>query len=154
MEENGLRTLNHIDKLERLQFLFLHSNRIADFWDIERLENLSKLMELCLTSNPIYKKPMYRASIIKRLQNLLILDAREITTDEREKIESVMFQDAKAPPLIHFSQFPISKVPVKLNSVNFDGVFNNLKMFQDQPSPGVKNTGQGNTGSSRGEAKW
>ena len=105
MEENGLRTLNHIDKLERLQFLFLHSNRIADFWDIEKLENLPKLMELCLTSNPIYKKPMYRASIIKRLQNLLILDAREITTDERERIESVMLQDAKAAPLIHFSQY-------------------------------------------------
>jgi len=46
MEENGLRTLNHLEKLEKLQFLFLHSNRIADFWDIEKLENLSKLMEL------------------------------------------------------------------------------------------------------------
>lgn len=154
MEENGLRTLNHLDKLEKLQFLFLHSNRIADFWDIEKLENLPKLMELCLTSNPIYKKPMYRASIIKRLQNLLILDAREISAEERERIESVMAQDIKAPPMIHFSQFPTSKVPVKLNSVNFDGVFNNLKMFQDQPSPGVKNTGIGNTASSRGEPRW
>jgi len=97
---------------------------------------------------------MYRASIIKRLQNLLILDAKEISSEERERIESVMVQDAKAAPLIHFSQFPTSKVPVKLNSVNFDGVFNNLKMFQDQPSPGVKNTGTGNSGSSRGEARW
>ena len=60
-----------------------------------------------------------------------------------------MTQESKVPPMIHFSQYPTAKVPVKLNAVNFDGVFNNLKMFQDQPSPGVKSFSH-NTSSSRG----
>lgn len=30
--------------------------------------------------------------------------------------------------MIHYSQYPTAKVPVKLNSVNFDGVFNNNAM--------------------------
>ena len=37
--------------------------------------------------------------------------------------------------MIHFAQYPTVKVPVKLNAVNFDGVFNNFKVFQEQPSP-------------------
>lgn len=150
MEDNGLRSLSHIEKLEKLQFLFLHGNRIGDFWDVEKLENCPKLMELCLTSNPIAKKPMYRASVIKRIPCLLILDSREISPEERERVENVMLQEAKAPPMIHFSQYPTAKVPVKLNSVNFDGVFNNLKMFQDQQSPSTKNFSNNNNGSSRG----
>ena len=39
--------------------------------------------------------------------------------------------------MIHFAQYPTVKVPVKLNAVNFDGVFNNMKMYQvEQPTPG------------------
>lgn len=40
-------------------------------------------------------------------------------------------QDQRPPAMIHFAQYPTVKVPVKLNAVNFDGVFNNLKLFQD-----------------------
>ena len=47
--------------------------------------------------------------------------------------------DPKAPAMIHFAQYPTVKVPVKLNAVNFDGVFNNMKMYQgptaEQPTP-------------------
>ena len=35
--------------------------------------------------------------------------------------------------MIHFAQYPTVKVPVKLNAVNFEGVFNNMKVFQEQP---------------------
>lgn len=153
IEENGLKTLTHIDKLEKLQFLFLHSNRIGDFYDIEKLESCPKLMELCLTSNPIYKKPVYRSSIIKRLPNLLILDTREISGDEREQIERATMHESKAPPMIHFSQFTTAKVPVKLNAVNFDGVFNNMKSFPDQPPQANPKGGQYNSGSSRGNQR-
>ena len=53
--------------------------------------------------------------------------------EERNRIETSQLYDAqKAPPMIHYSQYPSSKVPVKLNSVNFDGVFNNLK-YNMQP---------------------
>ena len=87
---------------------------------------------------------MYRVSVIKRLPGLLILDGREISPEEREKVENIMLQEAKAPPMIHFSQYPTAKVPVKLNAVNFEGVFNNMKMFQEQSSPATKNYAQNN----------
>ena len=46
--------------------------------------------------------------------------------------------------MIHYQQYPQSKLPVKLNSVNFDGVFNNMKHHQDpsQPTPQNMNTGK------------
>ena len=33
---------------------------------------------------------------------------------------------------MHFQQYPTVKVPVKLNPVNFDGVFNNMKFQMEQ----------------------
>jgi hypothetical protein len=72
-------------------------------------------------------------NIIKKLPNLIVLDGKEITIDERNRIETSQMYDAqKAPPMIHYSQYPSAKVAVKLNSVNFDGVFNNLKYNQIQ----------------------
>ena len=63
---------------------------------------------------------------------MIVLDAKEITIDERNRIEtSQMYDQQKAPPMIHYSQYPTAKVPVKLNSVNFDGVFNNNSMQQN-----------------------
>mmetsp|Transcript_33475 Transcript_33475/g.32933 ORF Transcript_33475/g.32933 Transcript_33475/m.32933 type:complete len:131 (+) Transcript_33475:1134-1526(+) len=107
-------------------------------------------MELCLTNNPIYKKPVYRASVLKRLQRLLILDTKEITPEERERIENTMMPEAKMAPMVQYSQYPSSKVPVKLNPVNFEGVFNNMKSFADQTSPNVGKQSQHKSGSSRG----
>lgn len=87
-------------------------------------------------NNPMSRKPNYRNAIIKRLPALIILDGKEISGEERQKIElSGMQGDQKPPPMIHFAQYPNAKVPVKLNAVNFDGVFNNVKMFQEGSTP-------------------
>ena len=37
--------------------------------------------------------------------------------------------------MVHFQQYPTVKVPVKLNPVNFDGVFNNIKFQMEQATP-------------------
>lgn len=38
--------------------------------------------------------------------------------------------------MIHFAQYPSVKVPVKLNNVNFEGVFNGGKIqYQDSQTP-------------------
>lgn len=91
-------------------------------------------MEISLANNPMTRKPQYRQNVIRKLQNLIVLDGKEITIDERNRIETSQLYDAqKAPPLIHYSQYPSVKVPVKLNAVNFDGVFNNLKYGMGGP---------------------
>ena len=89
-------------------------------------------MEISLLNNPLARKPNYRTAILKRLPALIVLDAREVSAEERQRVDSVsggIVGDQKAPPMIHFAQYPTAKVPVKLNAVNFDGVFNNLKVF-------------------------
>ena len=43
--------------------------------------------------------------------------------------------------MIHFAQYPTVKVPVKLNAVNFDGVFNNIKAFSEAQATGTGNPG-------------
>jgi len=65
IEENGLKTLMNIERLQKLQQLSICGNRIADFWDVEKLESLGKLFDLNMNSNPIIKKPGYRQSVLK-----------------------------------------------------------------------------------------
>ena len=69
--------------------------------------------------------------------SLLVLDGKEVTIEERRRIEgSGIVMDPKAQqPLVHFQQYPTVKVPVKLNPVNFDGVFNNVRMQVDTQTP-------------------
>jgi Leucine-rich repeat len=134
-----LRNLQNVEKLERLQSLFVSGNRIPEFWEVDRLSELPHLMEIALMNNPVSRKPNYRTAIIKRLPALIVLDGKEITPEERMRIEQsggMMPGDTKAPPMIHFAQYPTVKVPVKLNAVNFDGVFNNIKAFSEAQASG------------------
>ncbi len=65
----------------------------------------------------------------------MVFDGKEITVDERKRIEGATGMiDPKQgqQPLVHFQQYPTVKVPVKLNPVNFDGVFNNMKFQMEQ----------------------
>lgn len=84
----------------------------------------------------------------------MIFDGKEVTMEERKRVEQSGMIEPKAPPMVHFQQYPTVKVPVKLNPVNFDGVFTNLKFQLEQPSPqnaaskqlgGVMGNGMGNT---------
>lgn len=55
-------------------------------------------------NNPMTRKPNYRNAIIKRLPALIIFDGKEITPEERQRIEQAGVQgDAKPPPMIHFA---------------------------------------------------
>ena len=87
MEDNGLRNLQNVEKLDRLQSLFVSGNRIPEFWEVDRLSELPHLMEISLMNNPVARKPNYRTAIIKRLPALIVLDGKEITPEERIRIE-------------------------------------------------------------------
>lgn len=76
IDDNGLRNFQNIQKLLRLQHLFANSNKITEFYDIEKLTELPYLKELELTGNILYRKPGYRITMIKKLPGLLFLDGR------------------------------------------------------------------------------
>jgi Leucine-rich repeat (LRR) protein len=121
LDDNRLRSLVNLSKLMKLQCLQIVSNRIQDFIEVERLRDLPNLMELVLSNNPVVRKVPYRLNVIKRLPQLMFLDAQEITNEERERVD--LAQESKPPPLVHLVPQPTQKVPVKLTSVNFDAVF-------------------------------
>jgi hypothetical protein len=107
LDENGLRSLANVEKLERLQVLFASGNRLAEFWEMDRLNELPNLMEVAFFNNPMTRKPQYRQSIIKKLPGILILDEREITADERQRVDANQpYEAGKVPPLVHYQQFP------------------------------------------------
>lgn len=82
-----MKNFAHIQKLYKLQHLFANSNRINDIPDIERLSELNYLKELELNGNALSRRPGYRHALLKKLPNLLYLDGREVTIDERERLE-------------------------------------------------------------------
>lgn len=67
---------------------------MAEFWEVDRLADLVYLMEISLMNNPMTRKPQYRLNIIKKLQNLIVLDSKEITMEERNRIETSQIYDA------------------------------------------------------------
>ncbi len=69
--------------------MFVAGNRIVEFWEVDRLAELPHLMEIALANNPMSRKPNYRNAIIKRLPALIIFDGKEISADERMRIEQV-----------------------------------------------------------------
>lgn len=128
LEDNSLKSLANIEKLERLQAFYGGGNRLAEFSEVDRLAELVYLMEISLQNNPMTRKLQYRNNIIRKLQNLIVLDGKEVTMEDRQRIESTnLYDPAKAPPMIHYSYNMKQMPPVKLNPSNFDGVFNKLK---------------------------
>jgi len=67
LDDNGLKSLANIEKLEKLQTLFVAGNRIQELFEIEKLAELPQLLELTLLQNPVARKPNYRMVVIKRL---------------------------------------------------------------------------------------
>jgi hypothetical protein len=65
----------------------MSGNRVPEFWEVDRLSELPHLMEIALMNNPVARKPNYRNAIIKRLPALIVLDGKEITNEERQRIE-------------------------------------------------------------------
>jgi hypothetical protein len=63
---------------------------------------------------------MYRLAVIKRITQLVFLDSQEVTPEERERVDGAPEQTP--PLLVHINQPPLPKVPVKITSVNFDGL--------------------------------
>jgi hypothetical protein len=72
-----------------LNTLSLAANRIGEFHELEKLVELPMLQYLSLASNPITRKPNYRMAIVKRLNQLVMFDNKEVTIDERRRFEGV-----------------------------------------------------------------
>jgi hypothetical protein len=59
-------------------------------------------LELTLANNPVARKQLYRPSLIRKLPTLKFIDGKEVTLEERERVELLYIQDASRPSPVFF----------------------------------------------------
>ena len=101
LEENGLRSLSNFRTSTICSAMSL--NRISDITEIDKLSSIPFLMELTLANNPVSRKQLYRANVIRRMPTLKIVDGREIGVDERERVELMFVADSRPPNAVFFA---------------------------------------------------
>ncbi|EQC34689.1 hypothetical protein SDRG_08006 [Saprolegnia diclina VS20] len=134
MDDNSLRSLVYFYPLSRLQVLDLSNNRLPDLEEVERLQPLIPIVqELWVLNNPLAKRHLCRSTIIYRYSSLKCLDGKDITLEERERVEVLFMHDRtmvapSLPPAVsaalvnapHFAAS--SKTSVKLTAMSFESL--------------------------------
>ena len=117
----------------------------------QKLSQLPSLTELNFSNCPVCRKQLYRPTLIKKFPALRLLDAKDVTLEERERTEvrspdrpppdcwliaTMMLSLLLALPQLLFSSEPrnsptfatdskyvlSTKVPIKLTSMNFEAL--------------------------------
>jgi len=97
LEDNCLRTLTNLGPLPRLRALYLSLNRLSDMAELEILRDLRLLVQVGVANNPVARKPLYRAMLLRAQPMLRIIDDKEITDEEREKAGRQTYTDTQKP---------------------------------------------------------
>ena len=98
LDENSIKTIEGVRILAHLQKLSVASNRIAEISDIEKgLEGLSQIIDVSFIGNPVGRKPLYRTHTLHLAPNCVMLDGRQVSTEERERAEQFFEQEAIPP---------------------------------------------------------
>ncbi|KPA79056.1 hypothetical protein ABB37_05589 [Leptomonas pyrrhocoris] len=97
-ENNALKTLEGLRGCARLEQLRLGANRLADLNGALGDTQACPLKALVLIGNPVARKSNYRLSIIAYFAQLVELDRRPITPEEREKAATARVAEYVAPP--------------------------------------------------------
>ena len=72
--------------------LFLGYNRISDIAELDKLEEITFLLEITMSNNPVARKQLYRPKLLRKLPTLKFIDGREVTNEERERMELLFTQ--------------------------------------------------------------
>lgn len=98
MDDNGLKSLSNFGPLPRLRALHLSSNRIGELTELEKLRGLRHVVIINLSQNPVARKPLYRAHLINVVCSARAVDGKEVTEEERERVEQ-MLQGGSGQPM-------------------------------------------------------
>ncbi|OXA55674.1 uncharacterized protein LOC110848761 isoform X2 [Folsomia candida] len=88
---NKITTLSDFQYCRNLVELYIRRNAIRDLSELCYLQELTRLRRLLLAENPCVDTagPLYRATVIRCLPNLEVLDNNEVTPDEVEQAMKV-----------------------------------------------------------------
>ena len=133
-DNNYLKNINDFDKFYSIQILSFENNKIPDYNSLEKLTSLEYLKDLSIANNPLTKSINYRTSIIRIFPNLLKLDGKPITSEEKEMIAMEMQMDGNNNDDEQYEVYGGGyggdfMVPKKLISANYNY---NLQRKQDK----------------------
>lgn len=154
LEENGLRSLANIGPLPKLRSLFLAFNRLAELSEFDQLSPeraCPALQEVTVRNNPLARKHLYRAMLVRKLTTLVSIDGQPITNEERFKTDE-MFMGPAMPTepsnfyFVNSADPRLEKVPIRVQSFTLSGFGldnqdQERSLFQAQASP-VSNSSQ------------
>jgi Leucine-rich repeat (LRR) protein len=131
LDDNGLRSLAHIEVLTSLRSLSIASNCLAELSELERLSSLRSLVELNAFGNALCKKPNYRTMALVHCPTLQVIDGEEVIAAERQNAATMVdaMEHVNGAQQQHTTvagsatvQQPtsISSVPVKMTHMSFD----------------------------------
>ena len=78
LEDNQITTLENFPDLNNLMEMYLANNNIVNYKEIQNLKDLTKLIILDLSGNPLTKDPNYRIYTLYNLKKLKVLDGLSI----------------------------------------------------------------------------
>ena len=127
-DNNYLKNINGFSKFVTVQTLSFENKKIQDISSLERLNCLENLKDFSILNNPVTKNLNYRNNMIKIFSNLIKLDGKEITNEEREMIlmDLQMGDDYQEEELFN-SMYPNDFFSQKMNNNN-----SNVKGMQDK----------------------
>lgn len=99
IEENIIKTINPFPDNLVLSALLLGQNSIREITDFDNLLLLPNLLHLSMYGNPPTKKNNFRNQILIKFPNLITLDYREVTIEEKERINAY-FMPLNTEPVI------------------------------------------------------
>ncbi|CAJ1404222.1 unnamed protein product [Effrenium voratum] len=111
-EDNGLKSLLNLGPLPRLRALYLSVNRIAELSELDRLRHLRHLLVVHMAQNPVARKPQYRLQLLHCVPSARAVDGKEVSTEERERLEQIAMTDSKSNAVYVFNEPPPPNVQV------------------------------------------
>lgn len=140
VSNNGIDNLDFIENLKELRTFKCEDNKIERFSDLKKLKNCVRLSEVVFAGNPISKMSKYRDNVILNVNQIKLLDQREIKENEKNfirdwnehKIQSLTRENTKIKPkpIQHFDQADISHLATGLPS----GIDNLVRLIRKRES--------------------
>lgn len=97
-EDNALRTVDGIQSCTNLEVLRLGANRLGEMQPLLASVGSCRLNTAVFLGNPVARKSNYRNTIIAHFPQLVNLDRRDVTPQDRMKAEAARATELVAPP--------------------------------------------------------
>jgi Leucine-rich repeat len=139
---NYIERLDNIVQFSHLKTLSLANNNMYDITALAPLAGISKLKTLYCEGNPICELPTYRLHVMAYLPQLLTLDGRRITANERKCALQLVRQETNLLNLMFVNDSMIDQLRratarLRVHLQLYETAFGRMGVFNRLPPPDI-----------------